>query len=643
MHEDASMNDVVPERYRGLSRYKCRELALDDLKGQGLLDGERDHEMAIGRSYRSKAPIEFRLSDQWFVKMAPMAEKALRASGYVQEDGEWVRSEKPGLRLHPARFEKTYLYWLTNIRDWCISRQIWWGHRIPAWYHAETGEILVAAETPEQVRAEPQAWRQEEDVLDTWFSSWLWPVSTLGWPDPTPDYARYYPTTVLSTAKDILFFWVARMNFAGLHFDGRLPYSDVYLHSTITDERGITMSKSKGNGIDPLTVIDGSTVEQLKEPVREARPSNIKQLLNSIEKRFPDGFDAVGADAMRWTLIYSITEGERVRLSLDRFTEGRNFVTKLWNGAGRVIQALEQELDREDAEGLSPAGPTDKDRWLLARLDSTIRSCRAGLDGFDFGASAQQLYQFVWNDFCSWALELSKTRLTGEDHATRRGALRVMGSVLADTLRLLHPIVPFVTEELWARLCEPMDTLGLWLDRKPQHELLIVDEYPSPRHDPDPEVEERFAIVQRFVGAVRQLRATSQIKNSQAITVQIKPLHEETRPMLERLGESVSFLAGLESIEYVDARPKGAAAQYDDAFELYLDLARYIDLGEEIGRLDREIAKAEKALAQDRKKLENPSFADRAPADKVEEVRQRAVATDARLAKLRATRTELAE
>ena len=295
MNEDATMNDVVPERFRGLDRYKCRAKALEELEAEGLLESVRDHSMAIGRSYRSKVPIEFRLSDQWFVRMGPLAEKALAASGYVRDGEEWVQDGDPQLRLHPERFEKTYLHWLANIRDWCISRQIWWGHRIPAWYHVETGEIVVGTETPERVAAEPDRWRQEQDVLDTWFSSWLWPMSTLGWPEKTPDFDRYYPTQVLSTAKDIIFFWVARMNFAGLYFDGRLPYNDVFLHSTITDERGVTMSKSKGNGIDPLTLIEGATVEQLKDPVREARPSNMKKLIRDIDKRYPDGFDAVGA------------------------------------------------------------------------------------------------------------------------------------------------------------------------------------------------------------------------------------------------------------------------------------------------------------------------------------------------------------
>jgi valyl-tRNA synthetase len=432
------------------------------------------------------------------------------------------------------------------------------------------------------------------------------------------------------------------MNFAGLHFDGRLPYTDVYLHSTITDEAGVTMSKSKGNGIDPLTLIDGATVEELKGPVLEARPSNMKELLRGIEQRFPDGFEAVGADAMRWTLVYSITEGERVRLSLDRFTEGRNFVTKLWNGAGRVIQALEQEQEQAGEGAVRPAAPTDEDRWLLARLDSTIRACREGLDGFDFGAMAQALYRFVWDDYCSWALELSKTRLASADAAVRRGALAVMGSVLADMLRLLHPVVPFVTEELWARLRGPLEATGLWLDTRATSAQLVREAYPRPRSAPQPEVEARFAVVQRFVVAVRQLRATSDIKPSQLLTVQVRPLAPDTRPTLESLGHAVAFLARLDGIEYVDARPKGTAAQYDEAFELYLDLARYIDVDQEIERLDREIAKLEKAVSQDQAKLANPSFTERAPADKVREVRERLAAAADKLDKLRATRAELA-
>ncbi|MEZ4272705.1 MAG: valine--tRNA ligase [Myxococcota bacterium] len=641
MHADATMNDVVPERFRGLDRYVCRKKAVAELEEAGLLEGVDDHVLAIGRSYRSKVPIEFRLSEQWFVKTGPMAEDALKKSGYRRDNDGWKYEPTAAeLHLHPPRFEKIYFHWLSNIRDWCISRQIWWGHRIPAWHHKTSGEILVAMETPEAVLAAPQDWSQDEDVLDTWFSSGLWPMSTLGWPNPSPDYTRYYPTQVLSTAKDILFFWVARMNFAGLTFDGRLPYRDVYLHATVADAQGVSMSKSKGNGIDPLALIEGASMKQLQEVVLEARPANMKELLKRIEKNHPEGFEAVGADAMRWTLIYSINDGDYVRLSLSRFTDGRNFVTKLWNGAGRIIQALQAECGRSQP-GAPCAEPTEEDQWLLARLDTTIRAVRQGLDDFDFGAVGQRLYQFVWDEYCAWALELSKVRLDADDDTVRRGALRVMGSVLGDMLRLLHPIVPFVTEELWQRLKQPMDQLGLWMDRRPGFELLIEEAFPTPRQDPQTELEERFAILQRFVMATRQMRATSVIKDSVKVDVQVKALHKHTQPMLEQAMGAVCFLARIGRIDFVSERNKGMAAQYDPAFELYLDLASYVDIKEEFKRLEKEISRSQKELEQVIKRLDNPKFAERAAPEAVDEARARRRELEGLLVKLQETLQEL--
>lgn len=639
MNEDASMNEIVPEAYQGLDRYKARKKAIEDLEEQDLLEKVEDHVLAIGRSYRSKVPIEFRLSDQWFVNMDSMAADALEASGYQKTDDGWVKSGDRKMTFHPERFEKIYYHWLSNIRDWCISRQIWWGHRIPAWFHKETGEVLVAMDPPEPVKNNPDDWHQETDVLDTWFSSWLWPMSILGWPEHTPDFKRYYPTSTLSTAKDILFFWVARMNFAGLHFEEQLPYRDVYLHSTIADDRGITMSKSKGNGIDPLSIIQGATNDDLKRPVMEARPGNMKELLKRIEKNFPEGFTAVGADALRWTLLYSITDGEHVRLSLSRFTEGRNFITKLWNGAGRIIQSLEAEADRNPS--ITPAEPTDEDRWILARLDTTIRSVRKYIDRFDFGAMSQTLYHFVWNDFCAWSLELSKTRLTSDDASARLGALRVMGSVLTDLLRLLHPSIPFVTEELFGRVTKAMTRLDLWLDEAPRAEMLVRDRFPQPRAEPDPGIEARFGIVQRFVVAVRQLRSGSNIKDNVRPTIQVKALAPETKQMLNQAKGPVCFLARIEAIEFVEGREPGMAAQYDEAFELYLDLKQYVDLKEELARLDREIGKAEKEKTGTEKTLANPNFVKKAPPQKVADAKAKLADATARLEKLLATKAEL--
>jgi valyl-tRNA synthetase len=643
MNEDATLNDEVPPAYRGLDRYVARKKALAELEAQGLLEGIDEHMMAIGSSYRSRVPIEYRLSDQWFVKMGPMADEALRRAGYDKTAEGWLKTDRaPETTLHPERFDKVYFHWLSNIRDWCISRQIWWGHRIPAWYHVKTGELLVSRDTPEAVKAAPSEWRQDEDVLDTWFSSWLWPMSTLGWPTASPDYQRYYPTSVLSTAKDILFFWVARMNFAGNTFDGRMPYKDVYLHSTIADEAGVTMSKSKGNGIDPLTLIDGATMEELKKPVFEARPSNMKEIIARIEKKYPEGFEAVGADAMRWTLIYSITEGEHVRLSLDRFTEGRGFVTKLWNGAGRILTALEAELALSTA-GDTYAARTDEDDWILARLDSTTRAVEAAVSSFDFGAMAQALYHFVWDDYCSWALELTKPRLLSEDPAVRRGALRVMGSVLADVLRLLHPIIPFVTEELWSKLVPSMNQLGLWVDEGAQHALLVLDRQPTPRQPPQPELEARFAILQRFVSAARALRSASNIKDNLKVTALVKPLSPHTQPMLARAKGPVCFLAKLDDIQVVEARTKGMAASYDPAFELYVDLAKYVDLADELKRVEKLLEKANKDVQLHEVALANPAFVERAPPDKVAERHAQLAESRERVTKLGATLAELRE
>ncbi len=620
MNEDATLNDVVPERYRGLDRFAAREKAVEELEQQGLLEAVEDRMVPIGRAQRSGAPIEYRLSTQWFVRMEPLADKALRASGYELEGDTWVKREKGGLDFHPTRWEKIYYDWLTRIRDWCVSRQIWWGHRIPAWYHKQTGEMLVDVETPQRVLDSPEEWEQDEDVLDTWFSSWLWPMTTLGWPEKTPDFERHFPTTVLSTAKDIIFFWVARMNFAALEMEERLPYRDVYIHPTVLDERGAVMSKSKGNGIDPLGVIDGATAEDLKEPIYEARPSNMKELLTRVDKSFPDGFEAVGADALRFTLVYSCSEGQEMKLSLQRFHEiGRRFVTKLWNASRYLLMSLESLPGPEGGF----AEPAVEDRWIVSRTNSTIREVRAALEGFDFAPVGQVLYRFVWNDYCDWFLELTKPRMTGSDPAEARRAAHVLGVTLAEILRMLHPVTPFVTEELWGKLLDAMDVNDLWLDRRPSSRLLVLERTAEPTAEPHPELETDFEAIQRVVGRVRASRAGARLAENVRLSAMVAPREERLKTLLTQTASVLEGLANLEKLTVGGDRPESSVTFVDPAFDLFLDLGKHVDLDAERKRIDREIAEARKKLEQVAKKLENPKFLAGAKPEVVEEQKAR--------------------
>jgi valyl-tRNA synthetase len=639
MNGDATLNDVVPAPFRGLDRFAARKKAVEALEAEGLIEGVEDRMVPIGRAQRSGEPIEYRLSTQWFVKMKPLAEKALRASGYRLESGEWVKRDESTLFFHPPRWEKIYYYWLTNIRDWTISRQLWWGHQIPAWYHKETGEILVDVDEPEAARKSPSEWTRDEDVLDTWFSSWLWPMSTLGWPEETEDVKRYFPTSVLSTSKDIIFFWVARMNFASLEAKGRVPYRDVYIHPTVLDERGAVMSKSKGNGIDPLAVIDGASTEDLKGPIYEARPSNMKELLARVDKNFPQGFEAVGADALRFTLVYSCSEGQEMRLSLERFHDiGRRFITKLWNASRYVLLSLEAVPGNEAGE----ADPAVEDLWIRSRADSTIRDVRRALDEYDFAPVGQSLYRFVWNDYCDWYLELTKPRMTGSDPARARRAAHVLGTTLAEILRMLHPVTPFVTEKLWGKLLQAMDEEDLWLGSRPASPLLAVERAPRPRAEPDAALENDFESLQRLVSRVRSSRANARIPENAALSAWVRPLSSGLGSLVDQTVVVLKGLANLEALEIVDARVEGTVAFIDPQFELYLDLGKHVDLEAELARIEKETAAAQKKLEEVAKKLENPKFLAGAKPEVVEA--QRAKDSELRdvIGKLEALKRDLA-
>ena len=633
MHEDATLNDAVPEAFRGLERYRAREAAVAALEAAGLLEAVASHRVPLGRAQRSGAPIEYRLSDQWFVRMRPLADRALRRSGYEKRDAGWEKVGEGELRFHPARWEQVYARWLIEIRDWTISRQIWWGHRIPAWHHRDTGRVAVGIETPPEVLAEPDAWRQDEDVLDTWFSSWLWPMSTLGWPDETPDFARYFPTSVLSTDKGILFFWVARMNFAGIEMTGKLPYRDVYIHPTVLDERGAVMSKSKGNGVDPLAVIDGATLEELKRPVEEARPTNMKELLRRIERGFPDGFEGVGADALRFTLVRLCSEGQEMRLSLSKFHElGRRFLTKLWNASRFALLAIE-----EVADGGPMGEPRAEDRWIVSRASACAAEVRSALDSFDFAAVGSVLYRFVWNDFCDWYVELAKIRLRADSETARRAAA-TLGGVLSDTLHLLHPVTPFVTEHLFSHLRPAMDRKNLWSGRRPDADLLARSGFPAGDGSRDRTLEDRFDALRRLVTGVRKLRADAGLPPDLKLAVSMRESRGSSGlgALLAECRGPVCSLARLSSISVVspgEAWPAagvdsagaraGRVSIVDTAFEARTDLGDAVDFEAVLLRVEKQLHQLTRERQGTRKRLSNPGFLGGADPAVVERTRER--------------------
>ena len=636
MHEDARLNVIVPERFRGLTRGKAREAAIAELKDKDLLVSEEARMTPLGRSYRSKAVIEYRLSDQWFVKMKPLAEKVLALHGE--------------LNIQPPRWNKVYLDWLNNIRDWCVSRQIWWGHRIPAWYCQSADCTPVVSETtPTKCPiCSGTDLKQDEDVLDTWFSSALWPMSTLGWPDKTSDFERYFPTSTLVTAKDIIFFWVARMNMMAAHFTGKLPYKNVFINPTVLDEKGETMSKSKGNGIDPLVLINGATLEELKQPILEARPSNAKELVKRLEKNFPDGFEGVGADAVRYTLTFLCSSGQQLKISMDSFQDlGRRFLTKLWNASRFLLLYVEQETEKGgEVPKDFTAHLTDEDLWIRAKLNLTTKKVRWCFDNHDFTNLGETIYHFVWNDFCDWYIELCKARLTSMDAAQRKTALHSLVTVFADILKLLHPVIPFITEELWAALIPTADKQKLWGCAKPTDEFIMLASYPKSTEScaNDEEILARFARLQDVVSQIRTLRKTYGIRDGEKLKATVLALDDTTRFVLENSSTTITRLANLDSLTQASDRsekPKGTVTVIDPTFEIYLDVAAFVDVEKEKQRLVKELERLENETSNLKKRLENEAFVKNAKPEIVESEKYRLALSQDKIAKTKVLLGEL--
>lgn len=611
MHEDASMNEVVPEEYRGLSREKARKQVVEALKSLDLLVKEEARMTPVGRSYRSKAIIEYRLSEQWFVKMQPLADKVL--------------AKHDELNIQPKRWDKVYLKWLHEIRDWCISRQIWWGHRIPAWYHKTTGEILVEEQTPKRVLEAPDDWRREEDVLDTWFSSALWPMSILGWPERSIDFERYFPTTTLSTAKDIIFFWVARMNIMAVYFEGKLPYTNVFIHPTVMDEKGETMSKSKGNGIDPLHIINGASMNDLKAPIMDARPSNMDNLIARIEKNYPEGFPGVGADALRYTLIYLCSSGQELKISLDSFLEiGRRFMTKLWNASRLFLSNLESLSEHpQNKEPFVPYHESE-DIWIQSRLCLSVKKIRKAIENYDFYTLGPLYYDFVWNDFCDWYLEILKPRLNSENITERKNALYQVIYTFSGMLRMLHPLIPYITEDLWQSTKNMSKAYELWIEED-KNDLLMLSAFPEGDEltGEQEQIVDDFEHIRKIVSEIRSVRTTQNIKDKEVVDCYIKAADMNGDMLLSQSHDILCRLAGLNSIKDGRDKPEHCTSIILPDFEIYLDLSAFVDHKAELLRMQKELKKKKDDIAFVDKKLSNQRFVENAKAEIVEKERQK--------------------
>ncbi|HET8634538.1 MAG TPA: valine--tRNA ligase [Gemmatimonadales bacterium] len=575
MTPDAHMNDEVPERYRGLDRFEARRKVVAEFEELGLLEKVEEHQHAVGRCYRCDTVVEPRLSDQWFVRMAPLAEPALQA----YRDGR--------LRFIPERRGDDYAQWMENIRDWCISRQLWWGHRIPVWYceSDECGHVAASRTDLARCGACGGNVRQDEDVLDTWFSSWLVPFSALGWPDDTPDLAHFYPGNTLVTAPEIIFFWVSRMVMAGCEFMGDIPFSTVYLHGTVRDTQHRKMSKSLGNGIDPLDVI--------------AR---------------------YGADALRYVILSGMAVG--TDLILDpadletSFAPGRNFANKLWNAGRFILGNLDgpvRPIAGDHPDTVRPHEFTLADRWIIARCDATVREATSAYEKFRFNDAASVIYHFIWSDLADWYIEQIKPRLYG-DQPGGDVARAVATRTFDVALRLLHPIMPFITEALWTRLPGRREGDTIMIARWP-----AADDRAA-----SPDAEREFGLVQQLVTAVRQIRAEYGVQPGASVPVHVAPASSLAERAFDAERGTIMRLAKASTLAVAEAgNEPGGHAVLDDGTAVFVPLGGAIDLERECRRLGDEVDRLDTLLAQQERKLANEQFVSRAPAHVVENERQK--------------------
>ncbi|HSN82973.1 MAG TPA: valine--tRNA ligase [Polyangiales bacterium] len=601
---DGTLNENAG-RFQGLDRFEARKAVEIELANRGLARGRKKHMMTLPRSQRSGTIVEPMISTQWFVKMKPMAAPAIEAV------------ENGTIQILPSEWTKTYFHWLRNIQDWCISRQLWWGHPIPAWYCDDCDHVTVSRDDPTTCGGcGGAAIHQDEDVLDTWFSSGLWPFSTLGWPERTPALERFYPTQDMETGYDILFFWVARMIMMGLHFMGEVPFTRVLLAGLVTDERGEKMSKVKGNVIDPLDVISGATIEQLVEKAEKAGAK--KAGIKYLKATYPEGFAAYGADALRMTLLSYSPQSRRIALSIKRIEGYRNFANKLWNASRYALMRLSDS--GTVAAQKRPQPKALANRWILSRLYHALDVASAGLDAYRLDEASGALYHFVWDELCDWYLEVSKPALDSGNDALVEETQATLAHALETVLRALHPMMPHITEEIWQRVPK-------WAGAPSS---IMISRFPSALVDAkiDRGAEQDFEVLKAFVGSVRTIRAEHDVPKSQAMRIHWHTDDAKKRDVLEAERLTIESLARCEMCFEADpAKLDDPAAHFDDAAVFVNPGVRaavpgVIDTDKERDRLQRDLKKIEKELVAVEKKLSNPSFLERAPREVVEKSRR---------------------
>jgi valyl-tRNA synthetase len=629
LNEDASLNDEVPEKYRGMDRFEARKAVIADLDALGLLEKIEDHTMAIPRGERSGVVVEPFLSDQWFVDIKSLAEPAIKAV----EDGK--------IEFIPKNAENIYFSWMRNIEDWCISRQLWWGHRIPAWYDAD-GNIYVGRSEQEARDKHNLAANvelmQDPDVLDTWFSSALWTFSTLGWPEQTKELETFHSTDIMVTGHDIISLWVSRMIMMSMKFTGEVPFKKVYIHGLVTDSSGQKMSKSKGNGLDPMDIINGISLDELvaKRTDNLMQPKMAKRIDKATRKEYPEGITAYGTDPLRFTFYSIATRTRTIRFDMKRVEGYRNFCNKLWNAAIFVsgnISDNESRLDNTDVE-LSTI-----DHWIISEFQKTAAAVNLAMETYRFDLAAKEIYEFVWDEFCDWYLELTKPILNSDDatQAQKLGTQQTLARILESVLRLAHPFLPFLTEELWQKVPSTVRLSGDTIMLQPfpvADEKLISD---AASKDVD--------WLKTVVTGVRNIRGEMDISPARQVPILFSNGSTEDQERLDKFTRELTFLVRPESLTWLGdnaEKPMSATALVGE-MELLVPMAGLIDKEAELARLDKEIDRKQKDRAKTEGKINNPSFVEKAPEEVVQKERDKLKDLDSALEKLNEQRVSINE